>query len=235
MSISGYFEKITGLELQRRKRRMSCYTDIVAAIAKNQQPSPVEAESILDEVGKSVEELRIDVDKYRRRLQLKALVASLPDVDRELADIDKQIKEQDQLLERAESRHDEVTAPLYARKSELREQRMEAAEAGRQLFATCEDTGLLEQLAQVTDDLEELIKSNRELQTQVSYLNTTADTERHRASRELKAEDRARRLEQAEVYEKQAKSLEQQVKAKEAEQQQLVKRREEIEARMRAW
>jgi hypothetical protein len=235
MSISGYFEKITGLELQRRKRRMSCYADIVAAIAKDQQPSPVEAESILDEVGKSVEELRIDVDKYRRRLQLKALVASLPDVDRELADIDRQIKEQDQLLERAESRHDEVTAPLYARKSELREQRMEAAEAGRELFATCEDTGLLEQLAQVTDDLEELIKSNRELQTQVSYLTTKADTERHRASRELKAEDRARRLEQAEVCEKQAKSLEQQVKAKEAEQQVLVKRREEVEARMRAW
>jgi hypothetical protein len=29
--------------------------------------------------GRSVEELRTDADQYRRRLQLKALVASLPD------------------------------------------------------------------------------------------------------------------------------------------------------------
>lgn len=235
MSISSYFEKITGLELQRRNRRIGSYTDIVVAIAKDQQPSPVEVESILDDVGKTVEELRTDVDKYRRRLQLKALVASLPDVERELADIDRQIKEEDQLLERAESRHDEVTAPLFVRKSALREQRMEASEAGRKLFATCEDPGLLEQQEQLAGQLDELIGSNRELRTQASYLATKADSERHRASRELKAEDRDQRLAQAANFEKQAKSLEQRIKANEKAQEELVKRREAIEEQMRAW
>jgi len=235
MSISSYFEKITGLELQRRNRRNGSYTDIVVAIAKDQQPSPVEVESILDEVGKSVEELRTDVDKYRRRLQLKALVASLPDVERELADIDRQIKEEDQLLERAESRHDEVTAPLFVRKSALRETRMEASEAGRQLFATCEDPGLLEQQEQLAGQMDELIKKNRELRTQASYLATKADNTRHLASRELKAEDRDQRLEQAANFEKQSKSLEQRIKANEKAQEELVKRREAIEEQMRAW
>lgn len=158
---------------------------VVTAIAKDQPPSPVEVESILDEVGKTVEELRTDVDKHRRRLELKALLATLPVIDRELAEIDRQIKEEDKQLELAESRHDEVTAPLYARKTELRETRMKASDVGRQLFATCEDPVLLDQLEQVRIELEELLRSNRELQTQISYLKSKADTERHRASREL--------------------------------------------------
>jgi hypothetical protein len=43
----------------------------------------------------------------------------LPDIERELAEIDRQIKEEDQRLEQAESRHNEATAPLFARKNEL--------------------------------------------------------------------------------------------------------------------
>lgn len=182
-----------------------------------------------------MEELRTDVDKYRHRLQLKVLLASLPDVERELADIDRQIKDEDRILERAESRHDEVTAPLYVRKSALRKQRMEAAEAGRQLFTTCENPGLLEQHEQVACQLEELLKSNRELRTQASYLATKADDTRHQANRELKAEDRDQRLEQASNFEKQAKSLEDRIKANEKAQEELVKRREAIEEKMRAW
>lgn len=55
---------------------------------------PVEGESILDEVGKTVQELSTDIDKHRRRLELKALLATLPDINRELAEIDRQLNEE---------------------------------------------------------------------------------------------------------------------------------------------
>jgi chromosome segregation ATPase len=112
---------------------------------------------------------------------------------------------------------------------------MEASEAGRQLFATCEDPGLLEQNEQLAGQLDELIKSSRGLRTQASYLATKADNTRHQANRELKAEDRDQRLEQAANVEKQAKSLEQRIKANEKAQEELVKRREAIEEQMLAW
>jgi|694.fasta_scaffold68453_1 chromosome segregation ATPase len=235
MSISSYFEKITGLELQRRNRRLNTYTDIVVAIAKEQPPSPVEVESILDEVGKTVEELRTDVDKHRRRLELKSLLATVPVIDRELAEIDRQLSEEGKRLEQAESRHDEVTTPLCARKKELREKRLEASSASQKLFNTCEDPGLQEQLRQVGGELEELLNKNRELVSQISYLNTTADMERHRASNEATAESRDCRLERAEQLEKQAKSLEQQIKSNEKAQEELAKRLEAIEEQMRSW
>jgi hypothetical protein len=128
-----------------------------------------------------------------------------------------------------------VTTPLYARKKELREKRLEASSASQKLFNTCEDPGLQEQLRQVSSEVEELLKKNRELVSQISYLNTTADMERHRASNEATAESRDCRLERAMNIENQAKALEQQMKSNEKAQEELGKRQEAIEEQMRSW
>lgn len=234
MSVSGLFEKILGLQVQRHERRLNSYLDMVAAIAKEEEPNPAEVETILDSAGRTVDDLKRDVEKYRHRLELKAKVATLPQVEQELEKIAGQIKAADQQLEEAEARYTDVTAPLYARQRELHDARATAAEANRQLFDTCDDPALRSLLDQVTGEMRQLAEKQRELVSQVSYLRTRADNERHSADRELQAEDREHRLEQAELYEKQAKSLERQIKAHERNQAALLKRREDIENRMRA-
>jgi DNA repair exonuclease SbcCD ATPase subunit len=235
MSVSNLFERIMGLQLQRRERRQNSYLEMVAAVAKDEEPNPDEVEAILDTVHKTVDDLRLDVERYRKRMQLKATVEALPKVERELEQLTSQIQAADKLLEDAEARHQHQTAPLYARQAELVEARKEASMANKQLFETCDDTVLHAMLGQVSSELEQSLEKSRDLVAQVSFYRTKADNERQRANREIKQEDRDHRLEQAEVYEKHAKVLEQQLKAAEKERELLVKRREDVEARMREW
>lgn len=235
MSVSNLFERIMGLQLQRRERRQNSYLEMVAAVAKDEEPNPDEVEAILDTVHKTVDDLRLDIERYRKRMQLKATVEALPKVERELEQLTSQIQAADKLLEDAEARHQHQTAPLYARQAELVEARKEASMANKQLFETCDDTVLLAMLGQVSSELAQSLEKCRELISQALFYQTKADNERQRANRELKSEDRDHRLEQANDYEQQAKSLEQQIKAKEKEQVMLIKRREDVENRMRAW
>ena len=58
---------------------------------------------------------------------------------------------------------------------------------------------------------------------------------RRRAERELTEADRDHRREQAALFQKQAESLRQRVKANEKAQAEAVKRRDQIEERMRQW
>jgi hypothetical protein len=62
-----------------------------------------------------------------------------------------------------------------------------------------------------------------------------AETERRRADRELTEADRDHRREQATLYQRQAESLRQRIKAGEKSQAEAVKLRDEIEERMRQW
>jgi hypothetical protein len=235
MSVTNFFERIMGLQLQRQERRLNCYQEMVVAVAKDEEPNPDEVEAILDSVHKTVDDLRVDVERFRKRMKLKSIVDALPQVERELEQVAGQIKAADKLLEEAESRHEKQTAPLYARQFELLEARKDASAAQKDLFESCDDTVLHAMLNQVTSELNQSLEKTRDLLAQVSFYRTKADNERHRANREIKSEDRDHRLEQAATYEKHAKALEQEIKAVEAERVLLVKRREDVENRMRAW
>jgi hypothetical protein len=235
MSISSFFDQVLNLQKQRHEHRQHGYVELLAAVAGGEQPSPKDVETMLDSLGKSVDEFRADVEKYRIRLHLRAAVDALPDVERELEDVASKIRDADKELELAESLHAEKVAPLYARQGELLNARGAASDAKRELFATCEDGDLGARLAEISMELERLNESYRDLASQASYYRTKADNTRLQANRELKAEDRDQRLVQVVRFDKQAKSLEDQIKASDSQRAKLLEQREEIENRMRAW
>lgn len=235
MSVTTFFEKMIGLQQQRSQQKQSSYRELVAGIATGEEPSPAEVERLLAETKKSITDLQRDVEAYQHRMALKAIVASLPKLEQEFAQIQQQLAAADRDLEAAERLHDEATYPLHGRLQEINEARKDASQARQELYDTCNDADLERQLEDANAEIERLHKSSWDLATQAVYLDNKADSELHRAEKELTEADRDHRREQAALFQKQAESLRQRVKASEKAQAEAVKRRDQIEDRMRQW
>lgn len=235
MSVTTFFEKIIGLQQQRSQQKQNSYRELVAGIATGEEPSPAEVERLLAEAKKSITDLQRDVETYQHRMALKAMVASLPKLEEEFAQVQQQIAAADHDLEAAERLHDEITGPLYGRLHEIKEARKDASQASQELYETCDSPNLEQKVTEINAEIERLNKSAWDLAIQAAYLDNKAEAERHQAEKELTAADREHRLEQAALFEKQAESLRQRVKSSQKAQADAVKRREQIEDRMRQW
>jgi hypothetical protein len=99
----------------------------------------------------------------------------------------------------------------------------------------CDDPELERQLDEANSEIERLMEANKDLATQAVCIDYQADAEKRRAERELTEADRDHRREQAAVFQKQANSIRQRIKAGKKAQAEAVKRRDEIEERMRQW
>lgn len=235
MSVTTFFEKMIGLQQQRSQQKQNSYRELVAGIATGEEPSAAEVERLLAETKKSLADLQRDVETYQHRMVLKATVAALPKLEEEFSQVQQQIAAADRDLEAAERRHDEITGPLYGRLHEIKEARKDASAASQELYETCDSPDLERQVAEINAEIERLNKSAWDLAIQAAYLDNKAEAERHEAEKELTAADRDHRREQAAHFEKQAESLRQRVKSSQKAQADAVKRREQIEDRMRQW
>ena len=78
MSISNLFERIASRQHQRRQQTIANFRELVTAVAMGQEPQPEAVEHTLADAGKSLDELKCEVDRYKKRFALKALVNGLP-------------------------------------------------------------------------------------------------------------------------------------------------------------
>jgi chromosome segregation ATPase len=235
MSVTTFFEKMIGLQQQRSQQKQNSYRELVAGIATGEEPSAAEVDRLLAETKKSISDLKHDVETYQHRMALKAIVASLPKLEQEFAQVQQQIAVADRDLEAAERKHDEITGPLFGRLHEIKEARKDASAASQELYETCDSPDLEQQTHEINAEIERLNKSAWDLAIQAAYLDNKAEAERHQADKELTEADRDHRREQAALFEKQAESLRQRVKSSQKDQADAVKRREQIEERMRQW
>ena len=235
MSVSTFFEKLLGQQRQKTQVNLAGYRELVSGIATGEEPNHAEVERLLATTGKSIDDLRRDVERFLHRMELKTVVASLPDLDREFADVQKRITAADRDLEVAERKHDEATGPLYARLEEIKQARSDTSRARQELFHTCEDSELKRQLDHANAEIQRLLEANKDLATHAAWLDNKSDAERDRVAKELSESDREQRREQAALYRKQADSLRRQIKANEKAQADIINQREQIEDRMRQW
>jgi hypothetical protein len=236
MSVSTFFEKLLGQQRQKTQVNLAGYGELVAGIATGEEPDHAEVERLLATTGKSLDDLRRDVKRFQHRMELKALVASLPELDREFADLQKRIASADRELEVAERKREEaVIGPLYVRLEEIKQARSDASRAKQELFHTCEDSELKRQLDHANAEIQRLLEANKDLATHAAWLDNKSDAERDRVAKELSESDREQRREQAALYRKQADSLRRQIKANEKAQADIINQREQIEDRMRQW
>ena len=133
MSTQSFFDRLVGRKRDREKTALTSYQQLIESIVNETEPDPDEVERLLAESNKSIDELRRDVQRCQHRMELKAVVASLPELDRESADVHKRIATADQELQIAERKHDEATGPLYTRLEEIKQARSDASRARQEL------------------------------------------------------------------------------------------------------
>ena len=80
MSTQTIFEKLVGRKRQREQAVLSSYKQLVEAIANETEPDPEEAERMLAESGKTLDDLQADCAKLSRRMRLKASLDRRPAV-----------------------------------------------------------------------------------------------------------------------------------------------------------
>lgn len=178
MSLTNLFAKIAGRHQERQLARKADFKALVKAVAEEQEPDPEDVERILAESNKTLEDLQRAVELYLKRRALKATVDQKPKLEKDREQINKQISQAGEALTAAEKKYKEVTDPLLGQRDYIRDQLLEIDRAKTELERTCDDQDLLNELA----------KTERQLNVLHTRRNETefALTERKRRMADLK-------------------------------------------------
>jgi chromosome segregation ATPase len=233
MSLSNLFEKIAGKQHLRRRQRMAGYREFVAGIAAGQEPDADEVERILADAGKSLDDLRKDVDLDQHRVALKAQVAAIPELEAKRHALDEQIVVADQVLEAAEKQHEETTAPLYAMRQQIQQALSDASRARMELINSCSDGDMQREMAELDTEAARLYQELRKQIDRATYMDEKSRSERQRAEREISQGDIDSRREVGDRYQADAETARREVKKLEKASSEIEKRRERLEEQMR--
>ena len=107
--------------------------------------------------------------------------------------------------------------------------------ASFELFETCDEPELRRRWDQTNDQLNENMKTNRDLDSDSSNLDRRAQNAALRADQEISQSDIDRCRAQAVAFIKQAEALRAEMKALERSNKDNQGRRDQIEKQMRAW
>lgn len=233
MSVTAFFEKFVGLQQQKTQTAIASYRELVAGVATGEEPNPTEVERLLAEIGKSVDAMRKDVENYQHRMELKAAIAAVPNLQAERQTLDERIAAADRALKAAEDLHDETTGPLYFRRQQVNAAINEAERARHKLVATCDDPDLLREKEDLEAEILKVCQRGLGLRERENYLDNHASRERQNAQCESWPAEANRRLEVAQQYQDNGDATRRAIQEVEKEQRKLEKRREQLEARMR--
>jgi len=233
MTALSFFEKFVGHQQQRAQSAIAGYRELVPAIATGDEPNPAEVERLLAEAGKSLDDLRKDVEHYQRRLALKAAVAAVPKLEDQRRELDEQIAAADRILEAAEKQHEERTDPIYARRREVDKALSDGSTALAELVYSCQDLDLRRELEECEAEHRRLDEQHRHLESQAHRMQRKAQEQHQDAEHQMLLGDTRRGHDRAKRYEQEAESLRREAKKAENAKADCEKRRQGIEQRMR--
>jgi len=233
MTALSFFEKFVGHQQQRAQSAIAGYRELVPAIATGDEPKPDEVERLLAEAGKSLDDLRKDVEHYQRRMALKAAVAAVPKLEDQCRELDEQLAEADRIFEAAEKQHEETTDPLYARRREVDKALSDGSTALAELVYSCQDPDLRRELDECEAEQRRLDEQHRELENRAHRMDRKAREEHQDAEHQMLLPDSRRGHDRAKRYEQEAESLRREAKKTEKAKAGCEKRRQDIEQRMR--
>jgi chromosome segregation ATPase len=164
---------------QQKKSRVQAYQtyiDLVKAIARNENVNPEKAEGILNEVGKTTDQLLQHVSKERKRIEIKELLEKKPEAE---AELQKTINRKEALLREYEKVGRPILNQIEVTNSQI--QQLQAKAEGfihieGQLEANYWNEMVLEELAENSNRLRELARNRQNLQLEVQRFQKLLDT-----------------------------------------------------------
>lgn len=150
MNLTSLMDKVIGRQRERQQSRHEAYRTLVAQLADGKEPDAEQVDELLGALGKSLDDLKADVERLEQRREWKAQLDALPKLADEQKRLGKQVAAADRELEAAESKHTEITAPLYGRLDQIKQAMSQAEDARRRLWDTCSDPAIMAELNEVT-------------------------------------------------------------------------------------
>ena len=208
MNLTKLLDRIAGKQHERQQSRHADYRKLVAQIADGEDPDPDFVDHVLTDNQKTIDDLRqaVELLLHRRELRMTWEKAATMAKDRE--GIKRQIAEADQLLEQAETQHEETTAPLYARVEAIKQASTDADRARRELWETCAYPELRDELTRVSERLQVLHTQLAGIEKEKDDLRHWAESDRQEIRFVAHKSEEAELRERADRYEKNAKKLE---------------------------
>ena len=112
--MSSVLDKIIQKRAEREKAQESDWRALAEQIANGSEPPLKRVEEILEDTGRTIDDLRREVRRRQRRKELAATLATVPQLNAEAAEIQRRIAEEDARLQAAEQAHAEAVIPLHA-------------------------------------------------------------------------------------------------------------------------
>jgi hypothetical protein len=120
MSISNLLEKVAHRQKHREKIRVEDSLGLVRVIAAGQEPDADRVDAVLQDAGKSLDELSIAVERLQNRIEMKAQLNLVPKLEAEQAELEAKFRKANEILNAAEAKHTETTNPLRWRLEEIK-------------------------------------------------------------------------------------------------------------------
>lgn len=227
-----FFDKFTEAQTKETSKADADYQAVVELIAGGGDPDVGHVNTVIKAAGKAPENLRLDVELYKRRAELRAKAAMRPQAIRERLSIEQQIERADHELEAAERKRDDITGPLFGRRNELDFVIDEADRSADELVRSCPDKSLQAELEALGREewqvkADETSARNRVRQALNGSKEWTAMAEREgrRAEKEAFTENAKRCAADAQEAQQQLKEIERKLSV-------IPKRRADVRARM---
>ena len=208
MDLTKLLDRIAGKQQERQQSRDADYRKLVAQIADGEDPDPDFVDHVLTDNQKTIDDLRQAVELLLHRRGLRATWEKAATMAKDRNGIEQQIAEADQLLEQAETQHEETTAPLYARIEAIKQASTDADRARRELWETCAYPELKDRLAHVTERFRDLDSKRAEIESRAADMRRFAESDRQEIRFVVNKAQEEELSERADRYEKSAKKLE---------------------------
>jgi valyl-tRNA synthetase len=122
------------------------YRELVRAMANGTEPEVETIEETLREAGRTVTQLREDVERQVYRQGLRELAAELPATRTEMNKLEEEIRKADHTLRQAHLAHQAAVLPIVSQLSVLRSKEVEIMRVESNLVQSCGDQAMQNRL-----------------------------------------------------------------------------------------
>lgn len=232
MSLSTLFDRLFKAQKQREESRARDYRSLVAEIASGKEPQADRLDQILLASGKSVEQLRADVELQQQRRAWREQYDALPRLNEEKAAIERQIADAERALEAARAQFHATADPLHARLRQVEEALNHAEAAKTRLQETCPHVELFAELQHVRDEHREAHNRHIKLDLGIKEAREAAESDRAEAEYTGRNSRAGEYLERAERLDAEHKQMESELPAAMKQVKALAQREKAILERM---
>jgi len=167
MNFSTLIEKVADKQKQREQARVNDFRSLVAAIAAGQEPDADRVDAVLQEAGKSLDDLRAAVEQLQKRKAMKAQLDTMPNLEAERADLETKIGKATEILNASEANYAEMVNPLRWRVEVIKGDLQEMWSLPRQLVESCPYPEMVERAQQIDRQKREVHEEATALRRQI--------------------------------------------------------------------